>query len=184
MKQEIDIAAAYWSDLLAPHLSYNCKQSFHIHLSQLLAQKYSSHWYIDTPQRGQAYREIVCDPENTYIDVVLTRAAEESGFNFIQAYGPNRGLRMWVDPGEVEISFTESPLCQRIIYQQQSRSLSPVQQEQSFSDESVYYPSHSYMDYNLGENMNMYSYAPSPDVHQMCNFHYDEAVQYPIAVTY
>merc|ERR1712137_1205265 len=180
---ELESAANYWSELLNYNIPYNTKHSFQQNLIQVLAQKYSAHWIVESPECGQAFREIVYDLESGYIDPVLLQAAELTGFNFQEAYGPNRGIRMWVDPGEVEVCYTEGPPRQHVIYQQQSRSRSPVQDYSTVmypQDGAVYYYPENEMYYNPQCEYvpNMYSnYTPNVQNNQMM---YDTTNAYPV----
>merc|ERR1712137_1202509 len=125
MKHEIDTAMGYWASQLSQELPMEMMMNFTHFLRGALCDKYALHWYEDTPSRGQAYREIVCDSENRTVDPVLIHSAQQAGFCFL-SYFSNRGIRMWVDPGEVEVAFTAPPTKHTKIFQQQSRSNSPV----------------------------------------------------------
>ena len=123
MKEEIQSAVKYWGNLLGSHTPHTTKQTFQHNLSSLLEEKFTSHWHVDTPEKGQAYREILCDFSASYVDPILIKAASASGFDFIELYSFSRGIRMWIDPGEVEVTFTEGR-SKKILYHQQKRSSS------------------------------------------------------------
>ena len=114
--------------------------TFQKQVLNLMCEKYALHWYENNPLRGQAYREIVCDFETGQVDSILVTAADRAGFSLYQHFSSPRGLRMWVDPGEVEVSFTSKPHVTQILYQKgQSLSGSPLGSPRSSSP--VYYPS-------------------------------------------
>ena len=143
MRTEIETAVAFWVDTLPYSISQQTRVSFQQVLSSLMATKFVNHWHTDFPERGQALREIACDLENNYVDPMLLEAAQLCGFSFTEAYTLSRGTRMWVDPGEVEVSFIAAPYHKKVLYQLQSRSYSPelVQQTPvSYSTSPVYYP--------------------------------------------
>lgn len=71
-------------------------------LTDLLAERYENHWYVDKPLKGSAFRCINISIEDNSIDLVLRKAAGESGISgedLISVF-PN-GLALWVDPDDV-----------------------------------------------------------------------------------
>ena len=117
MRQEIEKAASFWASKLDPSLGYYSISAFEKEVVLLLADKFSSHWYENEPQRGQAYREVCCDYLGHTVDDVLLIAANNANFQFFDYYYPHqRGLRMWIDPGEVEVCYTTPPYQNCVIY--------------------------------------------------------------------
>ena len=139
MLRETQSAAKYWASTISSKLN-NSQQlhEFEETLLRLMSDKFATHWHFDNPIKGQAFREIACDIENKFIDDLLIQAAKTAGFNFASCYSYKRGIRMWVDPGEVEVSFINPPYRRQVIYQQQSLSNSPVSISPSSSPEPVY----------------------------------------------
>merc|ERR1739848_365996 len=137
MRTEIEIAVSYWCECLSQQVAIDAINSFKQQLSISLQEKFTKHWHPEFPERGQALREIVCDIENNYVDCYS-----------------RKGIRMWVDPGEVEICSTSHPYRKRVLYQQQSRSYSPelvsdnTPVYQDNSSGTVYYGNHPSMYYN------------------------------------
>lgn len=176
MKQEILVACQYWADRLDYHVPHTTKETFRHNLALKLASKFQGHWYIDTPHRGQALREILFDPVDRFIDDSLFEAANLSGFNFSEVYNGSHGVRMWVDPGEVEVTFTDAPRRRKVLYQQQSRSLSPpVHYDQSVPTEQngtvYYYNPECYYQQDCYQYDNPYLYSNE-------NMYYSNAAQY------
>merc|ERR1712137_371077 len=156
---EIETAAQFWSESLSYGLSYPVQQSFLANLTQLMKEKFSLHWYPQRPEQGQAMREVVFDPELELIDPLLEAAANSAGFDFVVNYGRPHGVRMWVDPGEVEIQNTCRPFHRRMLYQS-SRSASPPPRITSpplYQPEQMYYQSDSLF---IPPESSVYYYSP------------------------
>ena len=122
MRNEIEYAASFWRSKLDPSLGTLLLAAFENELVNLLAEKFSSHWYENEPHRGQAYREICCDFDG-HVDNILLTAALNIKFDFYEFYQPQRGIRMWIDPGEVEVCFTTPPYQNCVIYSKKSNNL-------------------------------------------------------------
>merc|ERR1712137_1101965 len=142
MKYEIQYAASFWASKLNPNLGEETISTFQSYLMVMLEDKYSAHWYPDCPMRGQAYREVCCDVERELVDDTLNAAAHKAGFYFLHHFFSQRGLRMWVDPGEVEVALINNPRNSQIIYQAGVSNISPPPRSPS----PVYYP-HSDINY-------------------------------------
>ena len=154
MKYETEHASAFWSTQLHPRLGKCLIIAFETELLRLMCNKFANHWYEEEPIRGQAYREVTCDPEGKWVDELLLRAASNVGFSFFDYYIPTKGLRMWIDPGEVEVTYTEAPYHTQIIYKRtnQSLSVSPPQSPSQELESGYYY----HPDYYIIENEYLY----------------------------
>lgn len=187
MKQEISSACQYWADRLDYSTPHSIKQTFMHNLSILLFNKFKGHWYVDTPHRGQALREMLFDPANQFVDSLLIEAALASGFDFSHACHDSRGVRMWVDPGEVEVSFTDSPSRRKVIYQQQSRSSSPptfieTNQYVPVDDGTMYYYPESYYPqdcYQYNDDPYLYSNENQSYMYSNENMYYPSHMYQP-----
>ena len=127
-------------------------------LSKILIKKFVGHWYEDEPIKGQAFRSILVDCENNFIDKVISLSARKihwKNFNFVLKNRFKIGFQMWIDPGEVEVEFLSpsssssstspyksSKISNKIIYtsrkntstsQQISRPISPPFSSSSFA---------------------------------------------------
>jgi len=158
MKYETECAATFWSSQLNPGLGEATLYKFKKDLISLMCEKFALHWYDENPLQGQAYREITCDFDNYCVDSILIEASQHCGFSFYQHFGCQRGIRMWVDPGEVEVSFTSGPRNSKVLFSQgQSVYGSPVHSPRRStspvfyppSQEINYYDSLSYTEPNL-----------------------------------
>merc|ERR1711934_87955 len=195
MKYETESAASFWSSKLNPSLGETTLCRFQKELLTLMCEKFALHWYEENPLRGQAYREISCDFEDNQVDKILLNAAERAGFSFYHHFVPQRGLRMWVDPGEVEVSYTTAPHLTQILYQRgQSLSGSPPISPRSsspvyYSAPSVnYYNSLSYTEptlyYPETENDYVFLNEPEFDCSAQVNYgSYNYPVQHDVITT-
>jgi len=82
--------------------------TFYNGFCHILANKFANHWYEENPIKGQAFRSIIVDCENGFIDNILLHCAKLSKMHNIakrlEVAFP-AGFRMWIDPGEVEIEY-------------------------------------------------------------------------------
>ncbi|KAJ1132647.1 hypothetical protein NDU88_010954 [Pleurodeles waltl] len=72
---------------------------FREELTALLCQKYTGHWYPDSPAKGQAYRCIRVSKEQP-ADAILLQACTQSGLVYTQLALP-KVMTLWIDPYEV-----------------------------------------------------------------------------------
>jgi protein Tob/BTG len=105
MKTEIQHAVTFLVDTLKeklPHITVEELRTFRTRLTDLLAERYENHWYVDKPLKGSAFRCINISIEDNSIDIALRSAANESGISEedIVCVFPN-GLALWVDPDDV-----------------------------------------------------------------------------------
>jgi len=151
MKYETECAASFWSSKINPSLGKNTILIFEREVLTLLCEKFALHWYDSNPLRGQAYREITCDLASGQFDPVLLTAANRAGFSLCKHFllqSNSTGIRMWVDPGEVEIKFLNSPYPSQVIYQKgQNMTISPPSTSPRRSLSPVYYQSQPEIDY-------------------------------------
>eukprot|EP01118_Nematostelium_gracile_P005983 TRINITY_DN1910_c0_g1_i3.p1 TRINITY_DN1910_c0_g1~~TRINITY_DN1910_c0_g1_i3.p1 ORF type:complete len:161 (+),score=31.02 TRINITY_DN1910_c0_g1_i3:116-598(+) len=118
MKKECDAASWFWTSQIsgAPNgavpLSKEKIMSFQKALTLKLAEKYEGHWYPDEPDRGHAFRSILC--ENGRVDRLVKEAADSAGVTNLNF--PAEFI-MWVDPGRVSVSYKQSSNKHHIIYE-------------------------------------------------------------------
>lgn len=108
MKYETETASVWLSKQLNDSLLGNeqlCR--FQQILQSGMCNKYASHWYENQPARGQAFRSVIIDIENKFVDELILDACNRAGIDdFLQKLQvPFKGLTMWIDPGEVEVQF-------------------------------------------------------------------------------
>lgn len=124
MRKECDAASLWWTQQLnssvAPPLSKDQVVFFQKTLSDVLEDKYTSHWYIDDPERGSAFRSIIHD--NRTVDHVLLEAAAKAKIPNVKSRLPSDVI-MWVDPLQIQVQFSHSPRRQLIYGKQASNDL-------------------------------------------------------------
>lgn len=109
MKQEIATASAYWASRLEnSKVSQYQIDAFENQLQTFMQNRFVNHWYVNNPLQGQAYRSLACDVRGGEIDQILLDAAAASGFDFTKVLDTKNSIRMWVDPGEVEVETGKS----------------------------------------------------------------------------
>lgn len=107
MKTEIQHAVTFLVETLKEKLPNTPDiddklQAMRTRLSDLLAERYENHWYVDKPLKGSAFRCINISTEDNSIDVALRRAASESGISEEAIRGVFcNGLALWIDPDDV-----------------------------------------------------------------------------------
>ena len=77
MKYEIEAASEFVTRAIFS--SYDPQQqitAFYTTLCHVLANKYANHWYEKSPIQGQAYRSIIVDCENGFVDNTLLSVAK------------------------------------------------------------------------------------------------------------
>jgi hypothetical protein len=108
MKYETESAATWLTNQLNDSLlSREQKRRFQQSLQSGMCNKYATHWYDDQPSKGQAFRSIIIDIENKFVDELILEACNRAGIvDFLHKLQvPFTGLTLWVDPGEVEVQF-------------------------------------------------------------------------------
>eukprot|EP00035_Acanthoeca_spectabilis_P035531 m.35178 g.35178 ORF g.35178 m.35178 type:complete len:234 (+) comp7418_c0_seq1:213-914(+) len=75
-------------------------EAFRTALACSLAQKYSTHWWIEQPSRGEGFRHLSCGRDR--VDPVVAQALRTAGIPLsrLAAQLP-RELSLWCDPGAV-----------------------------------------------------------------------------------
>lgn len=93
------------------------------HLLQVLKQRYTNHWFPDSPNRGSAYR---CIRINGILDPVIAQAGEAIGvkLSHLRKLFPNE-LTMWIDPSEVAYRIGENgSIC--VLYEETGTGNTPT----------------------------------------------------------
>jgi len=73
-------------------------------IAEVLAERYSGHWYVEEPHRGSGFRSLSC-ATHTGLDRLLLKAAERAGMESKKLHMAlaARGVQtVWVNPGEVK----------------------------------------------------------------------------------
>nr|XP_033775014.1 protein BTG4 [Geotrypetes seraphini] len=101
MKEEIAATVVFITRLVKKHekLSKQKIDKFASKLTSILFAKYKSHWYLENPVKGQAFRCIRLN-KHQGTDSVLERACVESSVDFGDL-GMPKEMTIWVDPFEV-----------------------------------------------------------------------------------
>lgn len=108
MKYETESAAIWLTKQLNSELlSREQTRRFQQSLQSGMCNKYATHWYEEEPSRGQAFRSLIVDIENKFVDELILEACNRAGIvDFLHKLQvPFTGLTMWIDPGEVEVQF-------------------------------------------------------------------------------
>lgn len=143
MKQETEAAALYWASCLERSKLNGQMQidQFITQLQTFMQNKYANHWYVNNPLQGQAFRSLACDLRGGEIDQMLLDAAAASGFDITTVLDTKNSIRMWVDPGEVEVETGKS----RIKLYPNEDTYSPKYEYEHFVDDALsYYPQTPY----------------------------------------
>lgn len=156
MKYETESAAAFWTSKINPSVGEQKLLIFQKEVLSLMCEKFALHWYEENPLRGQAFREISCDFDEGHVDSILLNAADKAGFSLYHCMIPS-GMRMWVDPGEVEVAFSR-PHYTQVVYQAGQNNVSPPLSPRG-SSSVQYYDSLSYTEPSLS----YYSYPDTQD---------------------
>lgn len=105
MKTELQHAVTFLVDTLKdklPNIAEDKFDTLRTRLTDLLADRYENHWYVDKPLKGSAFRCINISVEDNTIDTVLRNAANEIGVTEKDLLGVfSNGLALWVDPDDV-----------------------------------------------------------------------------------
>lgn len=105
MKTELQHAVTFLVETLKdklPNVSEDKLDTLRTRLTNLLADRYENHWYVDKPLKGSAFRCINISVEDNTIDKSLRCAANESGISENELFGVfSNGLALWVDPDDV-----------------------------------------------------------------------------------
>src|SRR5689334_15705946 len=102
-------AASWWfaSQLHSsyPPLSSDQVLTFQQTLMQTWVKKYTGHWYVEEPDRGNAYRSIL--KNDRVIDNVLLTAANAAQISDIRTR-LNGDFIMWIDPHTVKVQYSNT----------------------------------------------------------------------------
>jgi len=98
MIYEIATAIEFIGKLVEKMLSPDQLSKFGERLTELLCEKYSSHWDPQQPLRGNAYRSIMVT--KGFIDPILLLSAKHAGVTFDPRWIPSDFI-IWIDPNEV-----------------------------------------------------------------------------------
>ena len=93
-------AAAKW---IASHVQTSEQGKLASCIAEVLAERYSGHWYPDEPHRGSGFRAISCSVHG--LDQLLVKAAQRAKQDPKKLLDilVNRGVQtVWVNPGEVK----------------------------------------------------------------------------------
>ena len=93
-------AAAKW---IASHVQTSEQGLLASCIAEVLAERYSGHWYEDEPHRGSGYRAISCSVHG--LDQLLVKAAQRAKQDPKKLLDilVDRGVQtVWVNPGEVK----------------------------------------------------------------------------------
>jgi len=126
MKKECEMASLWWAQQLTKSaagqsasnnspLSYDCLTVFQKTLEEMMSAKYENHWYPIQPDRGHAYRSIMCD--RRVIDNLLLAAAKSAHIPNLRERFSEAELIMWVDPGCVKVQYSHAPKSPHTVYQ-------------------------------------------------------------------
>ncbi|XP_075046112.1 protein BTG4 [Mixophyes fleayi] len=101
MKEEIAATVVFITMLVKKHrkLSKQKTEKFAAKLTTILFARYKTHWYVDNPTKGQAFRCIRINKCQA-VDSVLADACAESNVQFDEL-GLPKEMTIWVDPFEV-----------------------------------------------------------------------------------
>ncbi|XP_053545802.1 protein BTG4 isoform X2 [Bombina bombina] len=101
MKEEIAATVVFLTMLVKKHekLSRQKTETFAAKLTTILFEKFKSHWYPETPIKGQAYRCIRIN-QHQAIDSVLEQACAASDVDY-NDLGLPKEMTIWVDPFDV-----------------------------------------------------------------------------------
>jgi protein Tob/BTG len=105
MKTELQHAVTFLVETLKdrlPKVSENNLDTLRTRLTDLLAERYENHWYVDKPLKGSAFRCINISVEDNTVDATFRKAYGEVGITDDDVFGIFcNGLALWVDPDDV-----------------------------------------------------------------------------------
>ena len=171
MHLEVQAACRYWlSAFNSNNLSQPQKETFVTELLSLMKSKFQNHWYEQVPERGQGFRSMICHPQSDQIDPMLVEAAARANFQISSVFKERQGLRMWIDPNEVEVESVSSTAARNRtrIYPEtlSSHSYHHAQQYSFGMDENMYHypvgPYDSYPSYSVHDSVDSYSSHGAP----------------------
>lgn len=108
MKREVKAAVNFFKRLAVTRgkLAAAKAEEFAEKLYQIMCDKYTGHWYVDCPTKGQAYRCIRINKVSPTEEMIL-RACEESKVS-LSSLGIPPELTVWIDPMEVCVRSNEN----------------------------------------------------------------------------
>jgi len=104
MLAEVEAASTFLASLTPKTAPADARARFLDALRGLLLSKFQSHWNVDQPLLGSAYRAIV--NSERLVDPLLVRAAAMAGAPEL-ALGLPSDLVVWIDPHEVSYRIGE-----------------------------------------------------------------------------
>jgi len=114
---EIVACSKHIASLLYPALTSGSplEEKFISSLNKILSEKFTGHWYAETPFRGSAYRCLIFTPVE--MDGSVRLALESAGVDDAlvkQSPLSSQDLRVWVDPGDVSFKVGKTTYTQQI----------------------------------------------------------------------
>ena len=105
MRNELQSAVDFLTDLLAKKVTEKKSEFFRQTLHRELVSHYQNHWFPEKPFKGSAYR---CIRINHKMDPIIQKAGTNCGFTESELFAllPNE-FTMWVDPREVSYRIGE-----------------------------------------------------------------------------
>jgi len=105
METEVKQAAEFLTKLVTkPQTQPALISQLRSKLVLALCHRYKNHWFVDHPERGQAYRAVEISKGRQFYDSMLLVVAENLGFSKSDLRLPY-DICIWVDPGEVAVRF-------------------------------------------------------------------------------
>ena len=162
MKYEVEAACFYWLSCLdRSKIQSDQESKFVDTLQELMKLKFANHWYDQNPLQGQGLRSMICCTRKGHVDVLLLDSAESALFDFYSVFN-GKDCRMWIDPSEVEVEYTQAPKTRTKLYSNTGTNNYTQDELLGYStypnqyDRALYYPSqasydHSYPDYNASD---------------------------------
>ncbi|XP_044274779.1 protein BTG3-like isoform X2 [Varanus komodoensis] len=108
MKEEVETGVGFITRLVNRHERLDKRQveRFGEQLTAILCERFSKHWYPETPLKGQAYRCIRINRRHQ-VDDSLLKACRDCGLKYSELALP-REITIWIDPGEVSCRLGEN----------------------------------------------------------------------------
>nr|XP_033771067.1 protein BTG3-like [Geotrypetes seraphini] len=108
MREELCAGIDYLMKMVNRHqkLDRSKVEVFGEKLMEILSQKYTGHWYPESPVKGQAYRCIRIN-QKQQVDDCLLQACESSGLQYSELSLPKE-MSLWIDPKEVSCRLGEN----------------------------------------------------------------------------
>jgi len=105
MESEVKQAAEFITKLVTSNqMKPGVSSQFRQALALALYGRYKNHWFVNDPERGQAYRAVEISKGRHFYDSMLLLVAENIGISRSDLRLPY-DICIWVDPGEVAVRF-------------------------------------------------------------------------------